>query len=286
MDLDTSDKQTNVYESPRGRIMIMGSAYYASEANRDRDVVVNASYSGVLPGRMVGDHRPRGAIGVDCGVGPEAAGIAGLWYLEALNIPAAAVDVMTILLGDGRDMYENGRISFVNRPAADCGVKAGMSVKEAARLMLDNDPGAPQALEVTNRQVIEEGPDGRKIICTDSIVFGLPEDVRNIIVSAGHNGRSSADYIRAINPFGYICSDGGGGREKSGMAALPAAAEMGIAGATVDARKAKLGDALSTWHDGIISGANRLAEQAGVRVGMKAPVAARLLVRRKDPARP
>ncbi len=285
MDLDIEDKQKCVYESKRGRIMIMGSAYYVSENNRDCDVVVNASYAGVLPARMVGDHHPRGAIGVDCGIGPESAGIAGLWYLEALNIPAAAVDVMTILLGDGADMYENGVISFINRPAADCGVIKGMSVKEAARKMLDNDPSAPQALEVTNRQVMEEGPDGRKIVCTDSIVFGLPDDVRNIIVSAGHNGRSSADYIRAINPFGYICSDGGGGRDQSGMAALPVAGEMGIAGCTVDARRAKLGDALSTWHDGIISGANRLAQEAGVRVGMTAPEAARLLVRRKDPSR-
>ncbi|MBM3346385.1 MAG: hypothetical protein FJY55_07830, partial [Betaproteobacteria bacterium] len=136
MELDTSGKQKCMVETPRGRIMVMGSAYYVSEANRGRDVVVNASFAGVLPARMVGDHRPRGAIGVDCGVGPEAAGIVGIYYLEALNIPAATVDVMTIWLGDGADMYENGRISFLNRPAQDCGVRKGMSVKEAARLML------------------------------------------------------------------------------------------------------------------------------------------------------
>ncbi len=286
MELDTSDKQICMVETPRGRIMIMGSAYYVSEANRGRDVVVNASFAGVLPARMVGDHRPRGAIGVDCGVGPDAAGIVGIYYLEALNIAAATVDVMTIWLGDGADMYENGRISYLNRPAQDCGVRKGMSVKEAARLMLDRDPGEPSALEVTNREVMEEGPDGRKIVCTDSITFGLPEDVRNIIVSGGHNGRSSADYIRAINPFGYICSDGGGGRDKSGMAALPAADEMHIAGCTVDARTARMGDGHSTWNEGVISGANRLAQGAGVRVGMRVPEAARLLVRRKDAARP
>lgn len=286
MELDTTDKQKVVHTSPMGRIVIMGSAYYVDERNRGRDVVVNASYSGVLPGRMVGDHRPRGAIGVDCGIGPEGAGIAGLWYLEALNIPAAAADVMTVLLGDGADLYENGRIRFLNRPAADCGVTAGMPVKEAALRMLENEPGAPQALEVTNRRVMEEGPDGRRIICTDSIVFGLPEDVRNIIVSAGHNGRSSIDYIGAINPFGYVCSDGGRGRNDSGMAALPQAAEIGIAGATVDGTRARLGDALSTWNDGIISAANRLAIDAGVRVGMRCPEAARLFVRRRDLSRP
>jgi hypothetical protein len=286
MQINKQDKQTVVNASPRGRIVIMGSAYYVDESNRGRDVVVNASYSGVLPARMVAEHHPRGAIGLDCGVGPEGVGIAGLWYLEALNIPAAAADVMTVHLGDGADLYENGRISFFNRPAADCGVERGMSVKEAALRMLENNPGKPRATEVTNRRVIEEGPEGRQIICTDSIVFGLPEDVRNVIVSAGHNGLSSSDYLGAINPFGYICSDGGKGRDASGMAALPMAAAIGIAGATVDAGYAKMGDALSTWHDGIISGVNSLAEDAGVRVGMRAVDAARLLVRRRDPSRP
>src|SRR4051812_24460548 len=104
MDLDIGDKQQVVHTSGKGRIVIMGSAYYVSEKNRDRDVVVNASYIGVLPARMTGDHRPRGAVGVDGGIGPEGAGIAGLWYLEALNIPAAAADVMTVLLGDGKDL--------------------------------------------------------------------------------------------------------------------------------------------------------------------------------------
>ncbi len=278
--------QRCAHESARGRIMVMGSAYYVDARNRGRDVVVNASYIGVLPARMVGDHMPRAAIGVDCAVGPEGAGIAGLWYLEALNIPAAAADVMTIHLGDGDDLYANGRISHFNRPAQDCGVRRGMGVAEAARLMLDNDPGKPGALDVTNRQVMEENPDGRKIICTDSIVFGIPEDVRNVIVSAGHNGKSSADYLAAINPFGYICSDGGRGRDDSGMAALPAADKMGIAGCTVDGRLARMGDAMSTWNDGVISAANRLAMDAGVRIGMRAPEAARLLLNRRDPNRP
>jgi hypothetical protein len=286
VNLDKESKQTIAVTTPRGRVMVMGSAYYAHEGNRSRDVLVNASYAGVLPARMIGDHRPRGAIGVDAGVGPEGAGIAGLWYFEALNIPAAAVDVRSVRLGDGADMYEKGVIRFLNRPAADCGVRPGMGVKEAARLMLDNDPAAPGAMEVTNRRVMEEGPDGRKIICTDSIVFGEPDDVRNIIVSAGHNGASSADYLLAINPFGYICSDGGRGRDDSGMAALPIAAANNIAGATVDAARARMGDALSTWNDGIISAMNSLAEAAGVRVGMTAPDAARLLVRRRDPNRP
>jgi hypothetical protein len=116
-------QQTEMHRSARGRVMAMDSAYHVEPANCELDVVVNASYCGVLPARFIGEHRPRATIGVDCGVGPAGAAIAGLWYLEALNIPAAVADVMTVRLGDGVDLYEKGIISFANRPATDCGLQ-------------------------------------------------------------------------------------------------------------------------------------------------------------------
>ena len=54
-------------ETDRGRITTMDSAYDVRTWNKGRDVVVNASYCGVLPARFIGRHAPRGAIGVDCG---------------------------------------------------------------------------------------------------------------------------------------------------------------------------------------------------------------------------
>src|SRR3546814_1150709 len=139
----------------------MDSAYHVLPENRDRDVVINASSCGVLPARFSGGIRPRGAIGVDCGVGPAGASIAGLWYLEALNVPAAVADVMTVRLGDGVDLAENGRVSFVNQPALDSGVKRGMPVREAARLMLAYDAAERAAADVTNRTVMAQNAAGR-----------------------------------------------------------------------------------------------------------------------------
>jgi hypothetical protein len=272
--------QTEVYRGGRGRIVTMDSAYHVEPANRGVDIVVNASYCGVLPARFIGEQHPRGAIGVDCGVGPAGASIAGLWYLEALNIPAAVADVMTIQLGDGVDLYEKGVITFLNRPAADCGVAAGMTVREAALRLLEHDAAAPGAAEVTNRTVVDDGPDGRLVVCTDSIAFGLDEDTRNVLVTAGHTGRSAVPYLLKVKPFGFICSDGGMGREASGVAGMHAVNAQGLAGATVDARTARMGDGLSSYHDGIISAANDLARDAGVTVGMSAKVAARILVHR------
>lgn len=273
--------QTEMARSDRGKVVACDSAYHVHPDNRQRDVVVNASYCGVLPARFIGQQAPRGAIGVDCGVGPAGASIAGLWYLEALNIPAAVADVMGVHLGDGIDLYRHGVISFANRPAADCGVRPGMSVADAAWLMLTNDPEAPSAAEVTNRTHVDTGVSGRKVICTDSIAFGLPEDTDNVLVTAGHTGRSAVPYLLKVAPYGFICSDGGGGRDGSGRFALDIVNEHGLAGATVDARRAAMGDGLSSYNDGIITGMNALAEAAGVKIGMDARSAARLLADRK-----
>lgn len=273
--------QTVRVQGLRGRVVAVDSAYHILPENRGVDVVVNASYCGILPARFIGAQRPRGCIGVDCGVGPAGASIAGLWYLEALNIPAVVADVMTVRLGDGNDLYEHGIVSFYNRPAADCGVRAGIPVAEAAALLLERDPAEPDAADVTNRTVVGEGPDGRRIVCTDSIAFGLPEDVRNVLLTAGHTGRSAVPYLLQVRPFGFICSDGGGGRERSGMEGLRLVEVEGLAGATVDARTSKMGDGLSTYRDGRISAVNELAKAAGVEIGMAASDAAQRLVARR-----
>lgn len=278
---DNSEHQIEVITTARGRVMAMDSAYHVGAANRGRDVVVNASYCGVLPARFIGRHAPRGAIGVDCGVGPGGAAIAGLWYLEALNLPAAVADVMTSRLGDGVDLHDRGRISFVNRPAGDCGVEPAMTVREAAQLLLANDPGDPAAEEVDHREVMYTATNGRSIVCIDSIAFGRDEDRdTNVLVTAGHTGRSAVPYLTSVRPFGFICSDGGRGAEDSGMAGLALVEELGLAGATVDASLAAMGDGHASYRDGVISAANSWALEAGVEIGMAAADAARLLVER------
>lgn len=276
-----SDLQTEILRTDRGAVVALDSAADVLPSNKGRDVLVTASYIGVLPARLLHDHLPRAAIGFDGGVGPQGANIAGLWYFEALNIPAASVDVMSVILGDGMDVYTNGIISFHNRPSADCGVRKGMRASEAARLMLECDPGRPTAYQVTNRRVMDRNSRGRELVVMDSIVFGTEADRRNVLVTAGHTGRSGARHIIKVGPFGFICSDGGRGRNDSGMAGLDITAAEGIAGATVDARHARMGDGMSTYEDGIISAANELALAAGVRVGMTARDAAMRLLERE-----
>jgi hypothetical protein len=276
--------QVVVLQAEGHDVVAVDSAYHVAAHNRDRDIVVTASYSGVLPARFLAEHRPLATIGLDCAVGPQGASIAGLWYLEALGVPAAAVDVTTVLLGDAVDVWNDGVVSFVNQPARDRGVEPGLSVRQAARLILDSvegqGTGAPRAaLQVTNRAVVLEGPSGRQVICTDSIAFGREEDRdTNVLVTAGHTGRSAVPYLEKVAPLGFICSDGGMGRENSGVAALEVLAEKGIPGAAVDARLSRMGDALSSWETGVISAVSSLGYLAGVRVGMTCREAAQRLV--------
>lgn len=127
--------------------------------------------------------------------------------------------------------------------------------------------------------MMEEGPDGRAVVCADSIAFGTAADTdRNVLVTAGHTGRSAVPYLRRIRPWGFVCSDGGRGRADSGMAGLAIVEADGLAGATVDARTARMGDGLSSYHDGTISAANAPARARGVRPGMPASQAAHLLL--------
>jgi hypothetical protein len=274
-----------VRDDGQGRILTFDSATFVpghyGDTSARRDVVVAASYAGVLCARMVARSNPRAAIGLDCAIGKDGAGIAGLWFYEALDIPAAAADVMTAEMGNGRDLYEEGVISRVNELAEGLGVRPGMTVAEAAALLLERagDVAADRFADRERRETVHTNAAGRSIVCTDSIAFAREEDRGcNVLCTAGHTGRSVVGYITGAAPWGFICSDGGVGKNDSGITALEPSAEAGIAGAAVDALTARMGDGHSTYFDGVISAVNRLAAAKGVKVGMAATEAARLLL--------
>ena len=271
--------QTIVLDRGHRRVVAMDSARYVDARNTDRDVVVAASYLGVLPARMMAMHRPRAVIGHDAGIGKGAAGIQGLPYLEALGIPAAAVAGMTAELGNGLDVWETGSISRVNALAEQCGVEVGMSAQDAAELLLTIDPTDTAVGHKIRRVTVETSPTGREVVVTDSVVFADPEvDGRNVLVTAGHTGRSGAAFLLEVSPWGFICSDGGRGKNDSGITGLETTAEHGLAGAAVDAQTAEIGDAFSSYYEGVISACNEPARKRGVRVGQSARAAAHCLL--------
>lgn len=257
-----------VFEKDGRRVVAMDSARYVDARNRDRDVVVPSSYLGVLPARLMAPHRPRAVIGHDGCIGKDGAGIAGLWYLEALGIPSAAAEGMSAELGNGLDLYETGVISRVNILAERCGVTEGMTVKQAAEILVDNDPGDISAGTKIRRESMATSPEGREIIVTDSIVFALPEDSNNVLVTAGHTGRSGAKFLLEVSPHGFICSDGGMSKNNAGITGLETTEALGLAGACCDAWSAPVGDAFKAFEEGTISACNGPARDRGVEIGM------------------
>lgn len=271
-----------VFERDGRRIIAMDSARYVDSRNRGTDVVVPSSYLGVLPARMMAPHEPRAVIAHDGCIGKDGAGIAGLWYLEALGIPAAAADGMSAELGNGLDLYETGSVSRVNILAERCGVNEGMSVREAAELLLMNEPGDVGVGTKIRRKVMATSDSGRAIVVTDSIVFAQPEDTDNVLVTAGHTGRSGAKFLLEVSPHGFICSDGGMSKNNAGIAGLDITADHGLAGACCDAWSAPVGDAFKAYEEGTISACNGPARDRGVEVGMTVRDAAFELLRDVD----
>lgn len=268
------------------RVIVLNSATHShlhvSDAGLSarREVIVNASYTGVYCAKLINEIDPLGVIGIDCGIGKDGAGIAGLWYFEALGTPAAAVDVMTVELGNGRDLWTNGVISRTNWVAQSVGVRAGMLASEAAAYML-RAPDVTEPPDAAGRHVVAHSTSGRAVVAMNSITDALPADRdTNVLCTAGHTGRGEIDYIIRAAPFGFISSDGGRGKNDSGIGALAQVNEAGIAGAAVSAQTARMGDGMSTYFDGIISAANDLAVTASVRIGMTASEAAQLLLER------
>ena len=191
-----------------------------------------------------------------------------------------AANEYTLLLGNGRDLWEFGVVSRTNALAAALGVHPGMTVVDSAKV-LARAPAVLPDPDPENREVVFQGPNGHCVIATNSIAEALPEDYEtNVLCTAGHTGRSVIGYITGFRPYGFICSDGSVGKNDSGLAALSPANDAGIPGASVSAASARMGDGHSTYEDGVISAMNELAAAAGVRLGMSAREAAKLLVER------
>ncbi len=280
----TSHHKPEIVTRHGSRALVFDSATHVEAWVADQatpaagDVVVAASYAGVLCARMILSARPRAAIGLDCAIGKDGAGIAGLWYYEALDIPGAAVDTQTAEMGNGQDMWIHGVISRVNDCAQRLGLEPGMTVQDAVDALLTGSR-KPAQFDSTRRRVIHTAASGRGIVCTDSIAYALPEDrERNVLCTAGHTGRSVVDYFRQFRPWGFICSDGGIGKNNSGISALAEVDADGIAGASVSALTARMGDGQSTYFDGVISACNLAAAAKGVRVGQTAREAALLML--------
>jgi hypothetical protein len=234
-------------------------------------VVVNASHGGVYAAYLAAKLRAVAAIFNDAGVGRDRAGIGGLDYLEQFAIAAATVGHDTARIGDGADMMARGVITHANRPAASLGVSPGQSCRDAAAALQQARPAhraPPEALEAAFL-LIAEPP---QVWALDSASLVLPEHKHSIVITGSHGGLLGGRPETALkyDVLGALYNDAGIGIDEAGVSRLPALDARGIAAATVSAATARIGDARSTYEDGIISRVNARAASLGLRDGISA----------------
>jgi hypothetical protein len=122
-------------ETPRGRVMLLGSTSFATTANR-RDVLCAGSHGGRVNALPLLPIRPRAVICFDGGLAKERSGLSGLPVCDEAGIAAATVDVGSARIGEPLSLWETGVISAGNQLAIRAGVTVGQPAQQAARAML------------------------------------------------------------------------------------------------------------------------------------------------------
>ena len=236
-------------------------------------VVVSGSHGGRYPGYLAAQAGVRAVILNDAGIGRDEAGIGSLAYLEALGIAAATVSHLSCLIGDTGDMLERGTISRANGPARLAGVRQGCTCRAAADLLkaAPHLPVAAPPIGEARREFAVLGS-RRPIWLLDSASLVRPEDAGEIVVTGSHGGLIGGDPALALRVQADVAVFNDAGRaDGPGTTRLPVLAERGIAALTVSARSARIGDAGSTFRDGVVSALNPIAIDRGAR--MDEPIA-------------
>jgi hypothetical protein len=263
----------------QGRVLVADSLSYFEHAPHLDDVAVGASFAGAPIAAMVMRPGVKAWIAHEGGPGKDEAGISGLPLAQRFGVPAAAIATMSAGLSRGMTLI-TGTVSRANQAAMALGVRPGQKGGEAARLMLEAPRGRPCELHGIIDESIHEmqiGPQGR-IYAVWSFSRVRGEHPNDVFCVASHGGKVMAEYALQVRPRGVIANDAGRGQDDSGTDGINVMDEHRIPAATVSAESARLGDALSTYRDGIISAANGAARAIGVRVNMPARDAAHLML--------
>jgi hypothetical protein len=124
--------KTTIHSDGGRSVVIMDSITKVTEEDRGQ-AIVSASHGGVSSGEFALQHPGSVVMFNDAGGGKEDAGIAALNMLEQAGIAAATIAHTSARIGDSRDHWDSGTISFVNPKARDLGFQPGQAVSEVLK---------------------------------------------------------------------------------------------------------------------------------------------------------
>ncbi len=113
-------------------VVLMDSIAYADDAEAGQ-IVVAGSHGGRSSGRFALEYPLAACFLNDAGVGKDDAGIASLAMLDKLGRVGATYSSESARIGDAKDAWEHGVLSYVNQEAARLGFAAGERVADAIR---------------------------------------------------------------------------------------------------------------------------------------------------------
>lgn len=106
----------------------------------------------------------------------------------------------------------------------------------------------------------------------------VPDRLRGgVVLAASHGGAYVAHVALRLGLGGVIVSDAGVGRERAGIAGLDVLEAHHVPAAAVSVHSARIGDGTDCLARGLISFANRIALDSGIRAGMPAREALQLM---------
>ncbi|QKW13575.1 hypothetical protein [Verrucosispora sp. NA02020] len=232
-------------------------------------IAVTGSHGGLFAAVTAARHRVAAAVFNDAGLGRDRAGVSGLAWLDRYAVPGIAVSHLSAPIGDGQAVLDTGVVSVVNETAAAHGCRPG----QPARVAVSMEFAAPSDLDFADD--VEEArhtlaPD---VVGLDSVSLVTPADRDLVVVTGSHGallGGVPASAVK-VDVRAAVFNDAGGGPDGRGTTRLPALAARGIPAVTVGADTARIGDARSTYADGIVTVVNEPAAAAGIRPGMTVP---------------
>jgi hypothetical protein len=116
-----------IAEGAGGRVILMDSITMLTPEDAGA-IVVCASHGGSSSARFALELPLAAVFFNDAGVGKENAGIVALDMLQAEGVAAGTVAHTTAKIGDSRDTWDNGVISFVNPAALRLGIAPGAAL--------------------------------------------------------------------------------------------------------------------------------------------------------------
>ena len=240
-------------------------------------VLIAGSHGGVYAGWEAACAGVRAVILHDAGVGLDRAGIGALDWLQELEIAAATVDYRSAIIGNGQSMASAGTISFVNDVASSLGCRPDQSTMDCANALLVA-PISSKRIPTHDeaRFIIRERAGEPIIMGCDSVSLVRAQDEGAIVITASHGELLAGAPSWGSRPdvLAAVFNDAG----SSTAARLPDLDTRGIAGATVAAASARIGDARSTWGTGTITHVNQSAAKAGARPGISTMEFADLMI--------